>query len=456
MSAGAGTAERAAPEPATLGLRERRRLAETLWYAALWAALAAAAVPWYLRLLPIDLGPPAWTLFGAGAALWLSSALTERLPTRRRLLAAAAAQHLAGVVVLGVVWQMAGGLENPAFLAVFALPVVAAAALPARPLSYLTAGAAVAAVVVLALLERPELRWYLASLGLPGLLETEAWPAPGFAQTPYPALTPPPAAALAILMVFAVLLAAVALGVDALAGRLSRLYLRLETSGAALARAETLARDLIRSSPTPAVLLRSANLQVVEASDSFFRELLVARADVAEKSLLELVAFGYPEIAEAVLRGERRGVPFVVFRVGEETRFARVHGYPIVHGSERLIYAGLRDVGELYFLQAALDAEDEALLVLSVDDRLVYSNRAAEALLGPLEFGQPAVDVLAGSALEPGWWHPGPRARVERRVRAGGTPCRSAVTAVEVPGAEGRLTIVRLRPETAAAAETGG
>lgn len=453
MSAIVEAPERTAPEPATLGLRERRRLAETLWYAALWAALAAAALPWYLRLLPIDLGPPAWTLFGFGTALWLSSAASGRLATRRGLLAVTALQHVAGVVVLGVVWQMAGGLENPAYLAVFALPVVAAAALPARRLTYFAAGAAFAAVVLLALLERPELRWYLASLGLPGGLVSEAWPLPGFASSPFPALTPPPTSAAAILLVFGVLLAAVAVAVDALSGRLSHLYLRLETSGAALARAESLARDLVRSSPVPAVLLRSANLQVVEASDAFFRELLVARDEIFEKSLLELVAFGYPEIAESLLRGERREVPFVVLRVGAETRFARLQSYPIEHGNERLLYASLHDVGELYFLQAALDAEDEALLVLSVDDRLTYSNRAASALFGPLEFGQPAADVLAGAALEPGWWHPGPRSRVERRVRAGATPCRAAVTAVEVPGAEGRLTIVRLRPEEPEAGE---
>lgn len=440
---------RATDRPVTLGLRERQRLMQAIWFGILWASFLGVAVPWYLRLLPIDLGPFTSILFVFGSLLFVASPAIETLRSRAGLVRALTALHLVGLGVLAVAWQMVGGLENPVFLLVFPLAVIAGGALSVRWLPYLTALVALLLVVIMALAEQPELRWTAARFGLP--LGAPDLGRPAFAQSPFPALSPPPGGALALLHGFGLLLGTAAFFVDSLSGQLARLYQRLETSGAAAERAEGLTREVVRASPEPVVLLSDPGLRVVEASDSFFSQLLLDEADLAERGFLELIDFSYPDIVEATLFGERQDAPIIVYRLGAETRFARLESYRIRQGDQRYLYATLRDVSELYFLEAALDALDEALLVVSIEDRLVYFNRTASELLGPLAFGQPAGDALAACSLEPGWWRPGLRRRQQRPVRPQDAPYLATVLAVDVPGEEGKLAVIRLTPAEEAA-----
>ncbi|MBZ0114272.1 MAG: PAS domain-containing protein [Thermoanaerobaculia bacterium] len=435
-----------APFTVNLGLRERRRLNETLWFLTLWSAMLAIAVPWYLRLLTVELGPPARLLFGFGVFVWVGFALTERLHTRRAVLATISTIHLTGVLVLGWTWQMAGGLENPTFLVLFALPVLAAGALPLRSLHYVTPLVAAAVVVFLALLDEPELRWYLVSLGLlPEGLSTVEWFRVPFSASPFPALTPAPSVSSSILLTFSLPLLAAGAAIDALSRQLTRLYQRLERSGEERERAESLTRSLIESSPEPALLLDATNLQILEANDVFCQQLFVQREALSEVSLLDLVRFTFPEIAEGVLRGERKDVQFLVYRIGEESRWVRIASHPIAYGGDQLLFTTFHDVGQQTFLDAALAASDEALLVLTVDDRIGYFNRAASELLGDLEVGQAAGDALAACATEALWWQTGPRSLIERTVVVGGRPFRCRITSVELSGSDGRLSIVRMR-----------
>ena len=50
----------------------------------------------------------------------------RRAPARAWRTRMLAALHALGIVVIGFIWHHAGGLQNPAFLMVFALPVVGA------------------------------------------------------------------------------------------------------------------------------------------------------------------------------------------------------------------------------------------------------------------------------------------------------------------------------------------
>src|SRR5258708_23474282 len=74
-----------------------------------------------------------------------------------------------GVILIGFIWQHVGALQNPAFLVVFALPVIGAIFL-SRWHPYLIATVSICVVGVVALVQSPELRWYAS-----GLLGGDAW-----------------------------------------------------------------------------------------------------------------------------------------------------------------------------------------------------------------------------------------------------------------------------------------
>lgn len=147
-------------------LRERKRLLDDAWLLTLFVILLATAVPWFLRIMELDLAPLAWSLFGFGL-IYLATALTaDRLQDRRSLLLILGALQAVGVLFLGFLWHYAGGLQNPMFLLVFVLPVVGGS-LISRWQSYTSALLAAAAVAAVTFVEAPELWWYVAQMGLP-------------------------------------------------------------------------------------------------------------------------------------------------------------------------------------------------------------------------------------------------------------------------------------------------
>ena len=60
-------------------LKERKRLVDDVWLLACFAVLAAVGVPWYLRLLDIELAPVAWSLFAYGLIYVFTSALRSEV-----------------------------------------------------------------------------------------------------------------------------------------------------------------------------------------------------------------------------------------------------------------------------------------------------------------------------------------------------------------------------------------
>ena len=55
---------------------------------------------------------------------FLAAHLTDELSSPRALRFAAQALQASGVLALGVLWHLVGGVDNPAFLLAFVLPVI--------------------------------------------------------------------------------------------------------------------------------------------------------------------------------------------------------------------------------------------------------------------------------------------------------------------------------------------
>ncbi len=143
----------------------RVHLLDDSWLLTIFAVLFATAIPWLVSGLAIDF---VGTARGAARARRASTSRSPRWRARRaqRTLAAVralTALHALGVLVVAFVWQHAGGLQNPLFLMVFALPVIGSIFL-SRWQPYLMALLAAVAVALIAAIQAPELRWYAPGL----------------------------------------------------------------------------------------------------------------------------------------------------------------------------------------------------------------------------------------------------------------------------------------------------
>lgn len=429
-------------------LGERKRVLDAVWLLTLFVVLLAVAVPWYLRILEIDLAPVAWGTF-AFAGLYVAGArLAERLESRRAMLAAVTAAQLSGVVFLAVFWHLAGGLQNPMLLLAFVLPVAAVGIMLASWQPYLSALVAVVAVAAVAFAQSPDLRWYVVQVGLPveGLVGLLPERPPGAAE-PFPSLGAPPSYLALLLALFSLLIVTAAVVSESLAAVVLRLYGRLQRTAAAREEAESLAEAVLRASPLPAALVYADTGQVLSVSENFEERLLLTSGEAPGRDFLEVAGFSYPEVIAERLREEGGEVPFATYRVGAETRVARVRISRLHHGEERYAHVSLEDVSDLSYLRAAVDALDEPLLLLGVGGRVVYLNRSARGLFAGAEVGDDAAAALEDGDLPAGWWDLGPRDRQERALALAGRPWRARCVAAHIPGERQRLTAIALRPE---------
>ncbi len=141
-------------------------LLDDTWLLTIFAVLLATALPWLLSGFDVNFLAASLGLLVLGAVHFGFSMLGRRIVSgdRRGILTAL---HVIGVFTVGFIWINVGGLQNPAFLIVFALPVVGAIFL-SRWQPYAMAVLAILLASAVALAQIPELRWYEPSLGTIG------------------------------------------------------------------------------------------------------------------------------------------------------------------------------------------------------------------------------------------------------------------------------------------------
>lgn len=434
-----------------LALRERGRALAAAWLGAVVAGLAAVAVPWYLRALELELGPLVWSVFAYAAFHLLAVSAAERVKSRSGLHLSLAAVGAASLAFLALLWHMAGVLDNPVFLLTFFLPAVASGVLLGRGAALLTAALSVAAVVSVASLESAELRWYLIQLGVPidGIVGLLPQGLPG-GSTPFPGLATGPAFQLTLLLAFAILLPAAAV----LAERAARQRLRVLTGQRTAAAAREEARDLfqeaLRADPVPTLLLNPDTGQLLDASRSFVNQMLLEPGDFARRTLFDVLSFSDPESVRELLRKRSGELAFCGYRVGKEARMARLRAFRVELRGEPYACVRLVDQNELFYLSKALDALDEALLVIREGREVAYYNEAAERLFPGLHFGIDAAPLLESPGQPPDWWSAAGDGEHETRAELAGVPYDVRRVAARPAGAHQDLTLLRLRPGAAA------
>jgi len=390
------------PRESLLSFRERRRVVDAVWLASLLVVFLAIVAAWWLRLLEIPLARTAWAFFAYGALYLAAAWATDRLGSFTAVVLATRSLNLSAVVFLAISWQLVGGVHNPIYLFAFALPVLTSSVLILRGQALAAAATSVGLVTLLAVAQSSELRWYLTQVGGPlGWLDVEILRTAPFAAEPFRGSYLNPVSLAVMLLLFSAVEVTFAFVASSLAAFLTRAHERLLSSMDALKDVRSLFQAVLRRTPVPSVLLYADTAQVLHASDSFCTRMLVSPEDLAGKTLFDVLQFATPGPVQDLL-AKADELPMVAYRVGREERIANLASYSVEHQKVRYACLSLNDVSELFYVQDALDALGEGLVVIGNDRRLLYYNEAARRLLGPLHFGQNTGPVLAKLGV-PGW-----------------------------------------------------
>jgi diguanylate cyclase (GGDEF)-like protein len=396
------------PHDSLVPLLERKRMIDGAWVVCLGIVLGAVTLPWFVHALDIDLVRMAALVFGYALVHLALSTVIERLGSTTAVTIAMRTMLLAGVAFLTLFWHLAGGLENPMFLAAFTLPVIMSGLMMTGSQALLTALTSVLLVTAVALVESSDLRWYAAQLHMPRVSQVMTLAASLFPRVDaVPGFGPSPPYEFTVLVMFAAIQVTVAFLSRPLAILLIRVNSRLEVSGKMLTEVQGLFHAVLCAEPEPAVIIYADSGQLVQASDSFFKRMLIKPSDVVGRGLFDVVRFDEPDRVRAALNAQSGELPFCVYRVHSETRVANVSFYRTEHQGLRYLYIGFQEVTDLYYLQSAFDAIEDPLMVVASDARLHYANRMAKTTFGELFFGRelasvPKLEALLNESFEGG------------------------------------------------------
>ena len=366
---------------------ERKRMLDAAWIVCLVALLATVAVPWSLSILDIDFDRVALLVFATAGLYLAAAAYTDRLESAAAVVTAMRTMPLISILVLGLLWHFAGGLANPTFLVAFAFPVILTGLMVSGWTPHVAAALSAVVAFTVGFVESPDLRWYVANgRGWPFTL-LEYLPDLVRSSDVFPEMRSSPAYHFTMLVTFSLAQGMVAFLTTPLADVVRRLDGRLRVSNRMLHEVQGLFHAVLCAEPYPSVILYADTLQPVQASDSFFQRMLLRRDAIIGKTLFQIINFENPERLREAFASPAGEVEFCVYHVAGETRIANVSFHRTDHGGAGYLYVGWRDVTEAYFLQAAFDALEEPLFVVSAANRVQYMNRSAVNAFGAMHFG---------------------------------------------------------------------
>jgi hypothetical protein len=425
----------------------RVHLLDDVWLLTIVAILIATAVPWFLSGFEVQLGAATWGLLALGAihVAFTSIGAQTRAHTRWRS-RGLAALHLAGVVGVGYIWQHTGGVQNPMFLCVFALPVIGAIFVSDwHP--YFTALLAIVVVTVVALGQVPELRWYASGLSGAG-----PWLANLFgeqsaaANAPFSGFYAPASYFVVLLEVFAIVLFACAVAAEYLGTIFERLYALVSLARAEAEGGQELWTGLIEQLPVPTFLIDVDTLQVVCASELATRKFCSEDEPVGGRSLFDAVRFSYPDVVQELIRGADGVAEQAVIRVADEFRVAQVRVRHVAQLGHRFALVLVEDTTESFCVRAALDTAEHAALVIDARGRVCAFNKPASWLFAGMSIGMDAAGLLPQAASGGPWWDPGVAGRRKRHIEIAPWVYQVTSSAVALPAEEERMYVVAFLP----------
>jgi hypothetical protein len=426
----------------------RIQLLQDTWVLTIFTVLLSAALPYFVSTFDIEFGTASWGVLGLGVIYLALTAIGELAHSsavwRTRALALV---HAAGVVLIGFVWQHAGGLQNPAFLLAFALPVIGASFI-SRWQPYVVAALAILVVTAVALSQAPELRWYVTGLNTAGARVAALFGARDVAvAAPFAGFYAPSGYFVVLLEAFAVLLLACGAAAEYLGTVFARLSARISAALAEAHRGRELWTTLIEQLPAPALLVDADTLQVICASERFAAQYCAAEAAaVAGGNLFETTHFSYPDVVQELIAGKDGVVRPSMIRVADQLRVAEVRVQHVAQRGRRLALVIIEDITEGFCAKAALDTAEYAALVVNSQGRLMTFNKSAPGLVPGSEFATAASRLLSHPTSGARWWDPGVSGRRKMHVELLQRIFQVTSSTITLPGEEENFSVIAFLP----------
>jgi PAS domain-containing protein len=419
----------------------RIHLLDDTWLLTIFAILLATVVPWLVSALNINFVAACLGLLALGAIHIAFTVVGKpaRVGERRPILTVL---HVTGIVVVGFIWLNVGGLQNPAFLMAFTLPVVGAIFL-SRWQPYLMALLAIVVAGVVALAQAPELRWFVPGLSALGASLAAALGQEGSSST-FPGFYAPSAYYAVLLQVFAIVVFACAVAAEYLSTIFERLHAHVDVARAEAERGQEFWTTLIEQVPLPALLVDSDTSNTLCASEQAAP--LFDSEPVVGRSLFETIHFTYPEIVQELITGAGGVAPLSMIKVKDRLRATEVHVRHLAHKGRRFALVVIHDKTEEFTAQAALDVSGQAVLVIDSRGRLLTFNKPAQALFAALGKEVEASNLLSLKGMPPRWWEPGLTGRRKMHIEIGPRIYQVTCSASPLPGEDERLYIVAFLP----------
>jgi PAS domain-containing protein len=430
----------------------RAHLLDDMWLMTIIAILVATAIPWFVGGLQVDLGTAGAGLAALGGIQVGFAALASptRSPWRGRDLLLTVLDVI-GVVVIGFIWKHVGALQNPLFLAIFALPVIGSIFL-SRWHPYLVAAVSVLVVGAVALSEAPELRWYAS-----GLFAADAkldWLLGGrstVAQSSSSAFYAPPSYLLVMLEVFTIMLLACAVAAEYVGSIFDRLSALTVISRTEAERGQELWTSLIERLPVPALLVDPPSQRIIAASQLATTTLQGEETTLEGRNMFEALQFSYPETIQELLVGPDGTAPMIVMRVARLLRVVQIRALHVAHKGRRLALLTLEDTTETFCLRAALDTSEYAALIIDAEGRILAFNRPAAGLFVGMEIGAPATRYVPQAEGKLSWWDPGLTRRRKMHIEIGPRIYQVTSAAIQLAGEDESIFSASFLPVAAGA-----
>ncbi|HEY6484000.1 MAG TPA: PAS domain-containing protein [Steroidobacteraceae bacterium] len=425
----------------------RVHLLDDVWLMTIVAILLATGIPWFASGFQVAIGRASWGLLALGgvhiAFTLLAAPTRPHGPWRDRTLTLL---DVAGVVLIGYIWQHVGALQNPLFLTVFALPVIGAIFL-SRWHPYLIAVISILVVTIVALSQAPELRWYAS-----GIFGSEVWlnwlfgPQSAVAQPSFSGFYAPSSYLIVLLEVFAILLLACAVAAEYVGTIFERLNAHIVMARTEAERGQELWASLIERLPLPAILVDPDTLRIVASSEQASSYLRSGEMPLEGRSLFEALQFSYPDIVQELIVGSDGGAPLTVIRIADQLHVTQARVLHIAHKGRRLALLTVEDATEVFCLKAVLDTSEYAALVIDARGRVLTFNKPAVGLFGSAEEGMDAAQLLPQPDGGLPWWEPGLTGRRKMHIEIGPRIYQVTSSAVALAGEEERIFTVTFLP----------
>jgi hypothetical protein len=440
--------------PALVWHDPRIHLLDDTWLLTIFTILLAILVSWFVSGLAVDLTAAAAGLLTLGAIHVGFAAMSGRAARNKvRRTRTLAALHALGVMAVAFIWQHAGGLQNPLFLMVFALPVIGSIFL-SRWQPYFVATLAAAMVALMASSQAPELRWYAPA----GLSTAADWldgvlvKATGAGSLPFAGFYAPSQYFVVLLEAFVTMLFACAVAAEYLGTIFERLHGQVSAARADAVRSQALWSALLEQLPLPAVLLDANTHEVICASAPAVAKFFGGEESVVGRDFFQAIHFSYPEAVQQLIDGAGGVERQSMVRLGDQLLATEVRVQHVAQKGRRFALVMVNDTTEALCVKAALDVAEHAALVADSQGRVLAFNRPACTLFSGTEVGAEVSRLVPQFDSGTRWWDPGLSGRRKMHVTIMRRVYQVTTSSVALPGEDARLYVIAFLPVARVAA----